>query len=57
MYTGLTTFGIPYSNIFTVTFFGPFVSVLQFLPPHVPTEEEKKAPALFASRVRQTMAQ
>lgn len=41
----------------TVTFFGAFVSVLQFLPPHVPTEEEKKTPALFACRVRQAMAQ
>lgn len=41
----------------TVTFFGPIVSVLQFLPPHVPTEEEKKTPALFACRVRQAMAQ
>uniref|UniRef100_A0A3P9BGZ2 Lysophosphatidylcholine acyltransferase 2 n=1 Tax=Maylandia zebra TaxID=106582 RepID=A0A3P9BGZ2_9CICH len=28
----------------------------QFLPPHIPTEEEKKSPALFASRVRETMA-
>uniref|UniRef100_I3J3Q8 Lysophosphatidylcholine acyltransferase 2 n=1 Tax=Oreochromis niloticus TaxID=8128 RepID=I3J3Q8_ORENI len=28
-----------------------------FLPPHVPTEEEKKSPALFANRVRETMAQ
>uniref|UniRef100_A0A8C7ZZF7 Lysophosphatidylcholine acyltransferase 2 n=1 Tax=Oryzias sinensis TaxID=183150 RepID=A0A8C7ZZF7_9TELE len=35
----------------------PFVSVFQFLPPHVPTEEEKKSPALYASRVRETMAQ
>uniref|UniRef100_A0A3Q3KVK9 Lysophosphatidylcholine acyltransferase 2 n=1 Tax=Mastacembelus armatus TaxID=205130 RepID=A0A3Q3KVK9_9TELE len=31
-------------------------SVFQFLPPHVPTEEEKKSPALFANRVRETMA-
>uniref|UniRef100_H3C3X4 Lysophosphatidylcholine acyltransferase 2 n=1 Tax=Tetraodon nigroviridis TaxID=99883 RepID=H3C3X4_TETNG len=30
---------------------------IEFLPPHVPTEEEKTSPALFASRVRQTMAQ
>ncbi|XP_072236299.1 lysophosphatidylcholine acyltransferase 2 [Leuresthes tenuis] len=30
---------------------------IEFLPPHIPTEEEKKSPALFASRVRQTMAQ
>ncbi|KAM6942572.1 lysophosphatidylcholine acyltransferase 2 [Xenentodon cancila] len=29
---------------------------IEFLPPHVPTEEEKKSPALFASRVRETMA-
>uniref|UniRef100_A0A3B4TPB2 Lysophosphatidylcholine acyltransferase 2 n=1 Tax=Seriola dumerili TaxID=41447 RepID=A0A3B4TPB2_SERDU len=27
-----------------------------FLPPHIPTEEERKSPALFASRVRETMA-
>uniref|UniRef100_A0A3Q3JUN3 EF-hand domain-containing protein n=1 Tax=Monopterus albus TaxID=43700 RepID=A0A3Q3JUN3_MONAL len=27
-----------------------------FLPPHIPTEEEKKSPALFACRVRATMA-
>uniref|UniRef100_A0A671W6K7 Lysophosphatidylcholine acyltransferase 2 n=1 Tax=Sparus aurata TaxID=8175 RepID=A0A671W6K7_SPAAU len=31
-------------------------SVFQFLPPHVPTEEEKKTPSLFASRVRASMA-
>uniref|UniRef100_A0A673B5Z4 EF-hand domain-containing protein n=1 Tax=Sphaeramia orbicularis TaxID=375764 RepID=A0A673B5Z4_9TELE len=31
--------------------------VSKFLPPHIPTEEEKKSPALFASRVRDTMAQ
>uniref|UniRef100_A0A8C8E418 Lysophosphatidylcholine acyltransferase 2 n=1 Tax=Oryzias sinensis TaxID=183150 RepID=A0A8C8E418_9TELE len=30
---------------------------IEFLPPHVPTEEEKKSPALYASRVRETMAQ
>ncbi|KAM9765769.1 lysophosphatidylcholine acyltransferase 2 [Menidia menidia] len=30
---------------------------IEFLPPHVPTEEEKKSPALFASRVREIMAQ
>ncbi|CAI5646051.1 unnamed protein product [Oreochromis niloticus] len=30
---------------------------IEFLPPHVPTEEEKKSPALFANRVRETMAQ
>uniref|UniRef100_A0AAX7U395 EF-hand domain-containing protein n=1 Tax=Astatotilapia calliptera TaxID=8154 RepID=A0AAX7U395_ASTCA len=30
--------------------------VVTFLPPHIPTEEEKKSPALFASRVRETMA-
>ncbi|XP_039867084.1 lysophosphatidylcholine acyltransferase 2 [Simochromis diagramma] len=29
---------------------------IEFLPPHIPTEEEKKSPALFASRVRETMA-
>ncbi|XP_068594786.1 lysophosphatidylcholine acyltransferase 2 [Brachionichthys hirsutus] len=29
---------------------------IEFLPPHVPTEEEKKSPPLFASRVRETMA-
>ncbi|XP_037553226.1 lysophosphatidylcholine acyltransferase 2, partial [Nematolebias whitei] len=29
---------------------------IEFLPPHVPTEDEKKSPALFASRVRETMA-
>ncbi|KAG8001389.1 Lysophosphatidylcholine acyltransferase 2, partial [Nibea albiflora] len=28
----------------------------QFLPPYIPTEEDKKTPALFASRVRGTMA-
>uniref|UniRef100_A0A3Q1AR58 EF-hand domain-containing protein n=1 Tax=Amphiprion ocellaris TaxID=80972 RepID=A0A3Q1AR58_AMPOC len=28
-----------------------------FLPPHIPTDEEKKSPPLFASRVRETMAQ
>ncbi|MEQ2202445.1 hypothetical protein XENOCAPTIV_000178 [Xenoophorus captivus] len=28
----------------------------QFLPPHLPTEDEKKSPALFASRVRDAMA-
>ncbi|XP_029000230.1 lysophosphatidylcholine acyltransferase 2 [Betta splendens] len=35
----------------------PYTAVeVEFLPPHVPTEEEKKSPALFASRVRETMA-
>ncbi|XP_038158873.1 lysophosphatidylcholine acyltransferase 2 [Cyprinodon tularosa] len=29
---------------------------VEFLPPHIPAEEEKKSPALFASRVRDTMA-
>uniref|UniRef100_A0A3Q3JUL2 EF-hand domain-containing protein n=1 Tax=Monopterus albus TaxID=43700 RepID=A0A3Q3JUL2_MONAL len=29
---------------------------IEFLPPHIPTEEEKKSPALFACRVRATMA-
>ncbi|KAM4744545.1 lysophosphatidylcholine acyltransferase 2 [Anableps anableps] len=29
---------------------------VEFLPPHIPTEDEKKSPALFASRVRDTMA-
>uniref|UniRef100_A0A1A7XJD8 Lysophosphatidylcholine acyltransferase 2 n=1 Tax=Iconisemion striatum TaxID=60296 RepID=A0A1A7XJD8_9TELE len=29
---------------------------IEFLPPHVPTEEEKKSAALFASGVRETMA-
>ncbi|XP_006641537.2 lysophosphatidylcholine acyltransferase 2 [Lepisosteus oculatus] len=29
---------------------------IEFLPPHVPSEEEKKVPMLFASRVRSTMA-
>uniref|UniRef100_A0A3B5ABW8 Lysophosphatidylcholine acyltransferase 2 n=1 Tax=Stegastes partitus TaxID=144197 RepID=A0A3B5ABW8_9TELE len=28
-----------------------------FLPTHIPTDEEKKTPALFASRVREAMAQ
>uniref|UniRef100_A0A3P8SMW1 Lysophosphatidylcholine acyltransferase 2 n=1 Tax=Amphiprion percula TaxID=161767 RepID=A0A3P8SMW1_AMPPE len=28
-----------------------------FLPLHIPTDEEKKSPPLFASRVRETMAQ
>uniref|UniRef100_A0A4W6EE77 Lysophosphatidylcholine acyltransferase 2 n=1 Tax=Lates calcarifer TaxID=8187 RepID=A0A4W6EE77_LATCA len=30
---------------------------IEFLSPHIPTEEEKKTPALFASRVREAMAQ
>uniref|UniRef100_A0A3Q3F6G1 Lysophosphatidylcholine acyltransferase 2 n=1 Tax=Labrus bergylta TaxID=56723 RepID=A0A3Q3F6G1_9LABR len=30
---------------------------IEFLPPHIPTEEEKKTPSLFASRVRDSMAQ
>uniref|UniRef100_A0AAQ5YK14 EF-hand domain-containing protein n=1 Tax=Amphiprion ocellaris TaxID=80972 RepID=A0AAQ5YK14_AMPOC len=30
---------------------------IEFLPPHIPTDEEKKSPPLFASRVRETMAQ
>ncbi|XP_003969581.1 lysophosphatidylcholine acyltransferase 2 [Takifugu rubripes] len=30
---------------------------IEFLPPQIPTEEEKKTPALFACRVRQAMAQ
>ncbi|CAM9209298.1 unnamed protein product [Lampetra planeri] len=30
---------------------------IEFLPPHIPTEEEKKMPALLASRVRNIMAQ
>uniref|UniRef100_G3PWL9 Lysophosphatidylcholine acyltransferase 2 n=1 Tax=Gasterosteus aculeatus aculeatus TaxID=481459 RepID=G3PWL9_GASAC len=34
-----------------------FFLFLQFLPTQIPTEEEKKSPPLFASRVRQTMAQ
>ncbi|KAK6480170.1 lysophosphatidylcholine acyltransferase 2-like [Huso huso] len=29
---------------------------VEFLPPHVPTEEEKQLPSLFANRVRDTMA-
>ncbi|XP_053722622.1 lysophosphatidylcholine acyltransferase 2 [Synchiropus splendidus] len=29
---------------------------IEFLPPHIPTEEEKKSPALLASRVREIMA-
>ncbi|MEQ2313895.1 Lysophosphatidylcholine acyltransferase 2 [Ameca splendens] len=29
---------------------------VEFLPPHLPTEDEKKSPALFASRVRDAMA-
>ncbi|XP_061621586.1 lysophosphatidylcholine acyltransferase 2 isoform X2 [Phyllopteryx taeniolatus] len=29
---------------------------IEFLPPHVPTEEEKKSPALLASKVRDIMA-
>ncbi|KAF3832338.1 hypothetical protein F7725_026003 [Dissostichus mawsoni] len=30
---------------------------IEFLPTHIPTEEEKKCPPLFASRVRDKMAQ
>uniref|UniRef100_A0A3Q3F5N7 Lysophosphatidylcholine acyltransferase 2 n=1 Tax=Labrus bergylta TaxID=56723 RepID=A0A3Q3F5N7_9LABR len=37
--------------------FSFFFFFLQFLPPHIPTEEEKKTPSLFASRVRDSMAQ
>uniref|UniRef100_A0A8C2Z3A9 Lysophosphatidylcholine acyltransferase 2 n=1 Tax=Cyclopterus lumpus TaxID=8103 RepID=A0A8C2Z3A9_CYCLU len=33
-----------------------FCLFLQFLPTHIPTEEEKKSPPLFACRVRETMA-
>ncbi|MGH0168273.1 UNVERIFIED_CONTAM: hypothetical protein FKN15_054511 [Acipenser sinensis] len=29
---------------------------VEFLPPHIPTEEEKQLPSLFAHRVRDTMA-
>ncbi|XP_037103747.1 lysophosphatidylcholine acyltransferase 2 [Syngnathus acus] len=29
---------------------------IEFLPPHIPTEEEKKSPALLASKVRDIMA-
>uniref|UniRef100_A0A672GA65 EF-hand domain-containing protein n=1 Tax=Salarias fasciatus TaxID=181472 RepID=A0A672GA65_SALFA len=36
--------------------FSSLCSVFQFLPPHIPTEEEKKSAPLFASRVRETMA-
>ncbi|KAL7406419.1 hypothetical protein ABVT39_019463 [Epinephelus coioides] len=30
---------------------------IEFLPTHIPTEEEKKSPPLFANKVRETMAQ
>uniref|UniRef100_A0A671W6J0 Lysophosphatidylcholine acyltransferase 2 n=1 Tax=Sparus aurata TaxID=8175 RepID=A0A671W6J0_SPAAU len=46
-------------SVFFFTFALPIPSarsVFQFLPPHVPTEEEKKTPSLFASRVRASMA-
>uniref|UniRef100_A0A665TJM8 EF-hand domain-containing protein n=1 Tax=Echeneis naucrates TaxID=173247 RepID=A0A665TJM8_ECHNA len=43
-------------TLFYVTFLATFFFFLQFLPPHNPTEEEKKCPALFACRVRETMA-
>ncbi|XP_008308596.1 lysophosphatidylcholine acyltransferase 2 [Cynoglossus semilaevis] len=29
---------------------------IEFLPPHIPSEEEKKSPAVFASKVRERMA-
>lgn len=34
-----------------------FCLCFQFLPPHNPTEEEKKSPIRFANRVRQSMAE
>uniref|UniRef100_A0A7N6BH16 EF-hand domain-containing protein n=1 Tax=Anabas testudineus TaxID=64144 RepID=A0A7N6BH16_ANATE len=52
LYT-LTRFSLSFHVIFISS--SP-CSALQFLPPHIPTEEEKKCPALFANRVRETMA-
>ncbi|XP_037835903.1 lysophosphatidylcholine acyltransferase 2 isoform X2 [Kryptolebias marmoratus] len=50
--------GFRSKTLLLLTLCQPYTTVeIEFLPPHVPTEDEKKSPALFASRVRETMAQ
>ncbi|XP_032051503.1 lysophosphatidylcholine acyltransferase 2 [Aythya fuligula] len=49
--------GYSLKELFVMTMCQLFTRVeVEFLPVHVPTEEEKKDPVLFANRVRQTMA-
>ncbi|XP_025895597.1 lysophosphatidylcholine acyltransferase 2 isoform X2 [Nothoprocta perdicaria] len=49
--------GYSFKELCVMTLCQPFTRVeVEFLPVHVPTEEEKKDPILFANRVRETMA-
>nr|XP_009676700.1 PREDICTED: lysophosphatidylcholine acyltransferase 2 [Struthio camelus australis] len=49
--------GYSFKELCIMTLCQPFTRVeVEFLPVHVPTEEEKNDPILFANRVRQTMA-
>uniref|UniRef100_A0A674I2H7 Lysophosphatidylcholine acyltransferase 2 n=1 Tax=Terrapene triunguis TaxID=2587831 RepID=A0A674I2H7_9SAUR len=49
--------GYSFKELCVMTFCQPLTRVeVEFLPVHVPTEEEKKDPTLFANRVRNTMA-
>uniref|UniRef100_A0A8B9QFR5 Lysophosphatidylcholine acyltransferase 2 n=1 Tax=Apteryx owenii TaxID=8824 RepID=A0A8B9QFR5_APTOW len=49
--------GYSFKELCLMTLCQPFTRVeVEFLPVHVPTEEEKNDPILFANRVRQTMA-
>ncbi|KAJ6657168.1 hypothetical protein lerEdw1_002757 [Lerista edwardsae] len=49
--------GYDFKEALVLTLCQPFTKVeVEFLPVHVPTEEEKKDPILFASRVRNEMA-
>uniref|UniRef100_A0A8C5X4H6 Lysophosphatidylcholine acyltransferase 2 n=1 Tax=Malurus cyaneus samueli TaxID=2593467 RepID=A0A8C5X4H6_9PASS len=51
------TFFCYYKELCVMTLCQLFTRVeVEFLPVHVPTEEEKNDPVLFANRVRQTMA-
>ncbi|NXA54377.1 PCAT2 acyltransferase, partial [Nothocercus julius] len=49
--------GYSFKELCVMTLCQPFTRVeVEFLPVHVPTEEEKNDPVLFANRVRETMA-
>ncbi|KAM8799258.1 lysophosphatidylcholine acyltransferase 2 [Eudromia elegans] len=49
--------GYSFKELCVMTLCQPFTRVeVEFLPVHVPTEEEKNDPILFANRVRDTMA-
>uniref|UniRef100_A0A7M4E4V1 Lysophosphatidylcholine acyltransferase 2 n=1 Tax=Crocodylus porosus TaxID=8502 RepID=A0A7M4E4V1_CROPO len=49
--------GYSFKQLCAMTMCQPFTRVeVEFLPVHVPTEEEKKDPVLFANRVRNNMA-